>query len=174
MLKSGENAYVNSESREETVTTAFTPNAKNHAGLGPLASRLVHVDDLPWEPIKYPGCYVKTLLLDKTTGLATVLMKMDPGAVLPDHEHVLIEQTYMLEGRLVDKEGPDAGVEAEPGDFIWRPAGSRHVAWAPEGGLMIAVFQIPNKFYEKDGSIVDLLGHDWGERWSGALATHRT
>ncbi|KAB2917845.1 MAG: cupin [Hyphomicrobiaceae bacterium] len=136
-----------------------------------MASRLVHVDDLPWEPIRYPGCYVKTLLLDKATGLATVLMKMDPGAVLPDHEHVLIEQTYMLEGRLVDKEGPDAGVAAGPGDFIWRPAGSRHVAWAPDGGLMIAVFQIPNKFYEKDGSIVDLLGHDWGEKWSGALAT---
>ena len=153
------------------MTTAFTPNAKNHARLGPLASRLVHVDDLPWEPIRYPGCYVKTLLLDKATGLATVLMKMDPGAVLPDHEHVLIEQTYMLEGRLVDKEGPDAGVAAGPGDFIWRPAGSRHVAWAPDGGLMIAVFQIPNKFYEKDGSIVDLLGHDWGEKWSGALAT---
>lgn len=151
------------------MTTAFTPNAKNHAGLGPLASRLVHVDELPWERIKYPGVYVKTLLLDKASGLLTALVKMDPGARLPDHEHVLLEQTYMIEGRLVDCEGPEVGIEAGPGDFIWRPAGSRHAAWAPDGGLMIAIFQIPNKFYEKDGNIVDMIGDDWGPKWSGAL-----
>ena len=116
---------------------------------------------------------MKTLLIDKETGLATVLVKMDPGAGLPDHEHVLIEQTYMIEGRLVDQEGPDEGIEAGPGDFIWRPAGSRHAVKAPEGALMIAVFQIPNKFFEKDGSIVDQLGHDWGENWSAALARHK-
>ena len=32
---------------------------------------------------------------------------------------------------------------------------------------MIAVFQIPNKFYEKDGSIVDQLGQDWGAELVG-------
>ena len=105
------------------MTTAFTPGAKNHAGLGPKASRLVQVDDLEWVPIRYKGCYAKTLLVDKDSGLATIMLKMDPGAVLPDHEHVLIEQTYMLEGRLVDKEGPDEGIECKAGDFIWRPAG---------------------------------------------------
>lgn len=151
------------------MTTAFTPNAKNHDRLGPLASRLVHVGELPWEPIKYPGVYVKTLMLDKESGLLTVLLKMDPGAELPDHEHVLLEQTYVIEGRLVDREGPEVGIEVGPGDFIWRPAGSRHAAWTPEGGLMIAMFQIPNKFYEKDGSVVDLIGDDWGTKWSSAL-----
>ena len=38
-------------------------------------------------------------------------MRFAPGAVLPDHEHVKIEQTYVLEGKLVDKEGPAAGLE---------------------------------------------------------------
>ena len=65
-----------------------------------------------------------------------MLMRMEPGAVLPDHEHVLIEQTYVLEGSLVDKEGPDAGTEVGPGEFVWRPAGSRHVAWSPKGGTV--------------------------------------
>ena len=114
------------------ATTAFTPNAKNHQGLGPMASRLVQVNDMPWEPIRYPGCYVKTLVLDKTTGLLTVLLKMDPGAELPDHEHVMLEQTFVLEGRLVDREGPDAGLSCGPGEasgwyctqntgfFLWR------------------------------------------------------
>jgi anti-sigma factor ChrR (cupin superfamily) len=151
------------------MTSAVTPQATNHAALGPLNSRLVKVKDLPWEPLRYPGCYVKTLLLDRESGLLTALFRMDPGAELPDHEHALIEQTYVLEGRLVDKDGPDAGIAAEQGEFIWRPAGSRHSAIAPEGALMIAVFQIPNKFYEKDGKVVDMIGNDWGTRWGKAL-----
>jgi hypothetical protein len=77
------------------MVSAFTPNAKNHEGLGPLASRLVHANDMPWEPIRYPGCHVKTLMVDKKSGLLTVLLKMDPGAELPDHEHVMLEQTFM-------------------------------------------------------------------------------
>jgi anti-sigma factor ChrR (cupin superfamily) len=83
---------------------------------------------------KCAGCQFKTLLFDAKSGLATVLMKMEPGATLPDHEHVLIEQTYVLEGSLVDREGPDAGLEIKAGEFVWRPAGSRHVAWCPKGG----------------------------------------
>ena len=147
------------------MTTAFTPQAKNHANLGALASRVVHANDMDWEPIRYPGCLVKTLMVDPKHGLLTVLLKMEPGAKLPDHEHALVEQTYVLEGRLVDLEGPEKGLEVGPGEFVYRPAGSRHAAWTPEGGLMIAIFQVPNKFFEQDGSVVDLIGNDWGRKW---------
>jgi anti-sigma factor ChrR (cupin superfamily) len=152
------------------TTTGKTPNAKNHDGIGPLASRFVQVAELPWEKTKFPGVEAKTLLIDKPSGLLTVLLRMAPGATLPDHEHVMIEQTYVLEGRLIDKDGPDEGKGVGPGEFVWRPAGSRHSAWTPEGGLMIAMFQIPNKFYEADGSVVDMLGDSWDRKWSGALA----
>jgi len=40
---------------------------------------------------------------DRATGLVTALMRFQPGAVLPDHGHVKVEQTYVLEGKLVDK-----------------------------------------------------------------------
>jgi anti-sigma factor ChrR (cupin superfamily) len=98
----------------------------------------------------------------------TALMRFAPGAVLPDHEHVNIEQTYVLEGRLVDKEGPASGIEANKGEFIWREPGSRHSAWTPEGGLMLAIFQVPNKFYEKDGRVTDSAGNIWDEVWGKA------
>jgi anti-sigma factor ChrR (cupin superfamily) len=147
------------------MTTAFTPNAKNHGGLGPMASRLVQANDMPWEPINYPGVFVKTLMVDKATGLLTVLLKMEPGAELPDHEHALMEQTYVMEGRLVDREGPEAGLEVGPGEFVYRPAGTRHSAYTPEGGLMLAIFQVPNKFYETGGKVVDLVGDEWGTKW---------
>jgi anti-sigma factor ChrR (cupin superfamily) len=132
------------------------------------ADRHSHVtkpDEMEWKPTRFAGCEVKTLMADPKTGLMTALMRFAPGAVLPDHEHVNIEQTYVLEGRLVDKEGPATGIAADKGEFIWREPGSRHVAWCPEGGLMVAIFQVPNKFYEKDGRVTDPTGAIWDEVW---------
>lgn len=128
-------------------------------------SHVVRPAEMEWQKTRFPGCEAKTLLFDRETGLVTALMRFAPGAVLPDHEHVQIEQTYVLEGRLVDKEGPAAGLEVGPGEFVWREAGSRHVAWCPEGGLMLAIFQVPNRFYEPDGRVTDPSGADWWAAW---------
>lgn len=150
------------------MTTAITPNAKQHDQLPPLASRFVETAALPWTKTAYPGIEAKTLLLERSSGLLTVLMKMAPNARLPDHEHVLIEQTYVLEGTLICGEG-----KVTPGNFVWRPAGSRHEAWAgPEGNLSVAMFQLPNKFFQADGRELDFLGRDWNENWSAAAKSH--
>jgi anti-sigma factor ChrR (cupin superfamily) len=145
---------------------AVTPKAK---GSPDLRSQVVRAAEMDWQKTRFPGCEAKTLLLDKETGLVTALMRFAPGAVLPEHEHVKIEQTYVLEGKLVDKEGPDAGLTVTQGEFVWRPAGSRHVAWCPEGGLMLAIFQVPNKFFERDGRVTDASGQDWDALWGHAL-----
>jgi anti-sigma factor ChrR (cupin superfamily) len=130
-----------------------------------LASRFVEVASLPWEKTRFPGVEAKTLLFDRESGVVTSLMKFAPNARLPEHEHVLIEQTYVLEGSLVCGEG-----ECTAGNYVWRPAGSRHQAWAgPQGGLMLAIFQIPNKFFEPDGRETDASGRDWQEAWAKAL-----
>jgi anti-sigma factor ChrR (cupin superfamily) len=145
------------------------PNTDNAKPVEDKRSGVVRAKDMPWQKMRFPGCKMKTLLFDPQSGLATMLVKMAPGAELPDHEHVLIEQTYVLEGSLVDKEGPDAGIEVGPGEFVWRPAGSRHTASTPKGGLFIAMFQIPNKFFEKDGRVVDASGKDWDPAWAHLL-----
>ena len=145
--------------------SATTPNAVKHASLPPLASRFVEVAKLPWEKTRFAGVEAKTLLVDRETGVVTSLMKFAPNARLPDHEHMLIEQTYVLEGSLVCGEG-----ECKAGDYVWRPPGSRHQAWAgPEGGLMLAMVQIPNKFYEADGRETDVTGQDWNAAWAKTL-----
>jgi anti-sigma factor ChrR (cupin superfamily) len=126
-----------------------------------LASRFVDVEHLPWEKTAYPGIEQKTLLVDKATGLITALMRMAPGTRLPEHEHVKIEQTYVLEGSLECPEGT-----CRAGQFVWRPAGSRHEAWAgPKGGVFLAMFQIPNKFFSGDGRVTDFRGEDWDKSW---------
>ena len=126
-----------------------------------LASRFIDVERMPWEKTRYPGVEQKTLFVEKESGMLTALMRMAPGARLPDHEHVKIEQTYVLEGSLRCPEG-----ECTAGQFVWRPAGSRHHAWAgPGGGVFLAIFQAPNKFFQKDGAVTDFLGRDWAETW---------
>ena len=132
-------------------------------------SHLVRPADVEWKKTRFPGCEVKPLLVDKESGVVTALMRFAPGAVLPDHEHVRIEQTYVIEGKLVDKEGAATGLSVGPGEFVWREAGSRHVAWTPEGGLMLAMFQVPNKFFEADGRVTDISGADWDGLWGHIL-----
>ncbi len=137
---------------------AVTPKAEAHAGLAPLASRYVDVEGLQWQQTRFPGVEVKVLLEDKETGLLTTLLRMAPGARLPDHEHVEIEQTYVIEGRLLDDEG-----SCEAGQFVWRPAGSRHEAHTPDGGLMLAFFLQPNRFFDLDPEGASFDPHDAGE-----------
>ena len=37
------------------------------------------------------------------------------------------------------------------------------------GGLFIAMFQIPNKFFEKDGRVLDGSGKEWDPAWAHLL-----
>jgi anti-sigma factor ChrR (cupin superfamily) len=121
----------------------ITPFADELNALPELASRYVDVDTLPWKPTGFPGIDMKILLREPETGLLTALFRWAPGAILPLHEHVEIEQTYILEGSIVDQEGVST-----KGNFAWRPKGNQHRATSPKGALLIAFFLKPNVFLE--------------------------
>jgi anti-sigma factor ChrR (cupin superfamily) len=121
--------------------TAATPFLKDAGKLGPLASRYVEVETLPWKPTPCAGIEMKVLMEEPETGLLTALFRWQPGAELDLHEHVEIEQTFVLEGSLVDEEG-----EVTAGNYVWRPKGNRHTARSPNGALVLSVFLKPNKF----------------------------
>jgi anti-sigma factor ChrR (cupin superfamily) len=125
---------------------AETPNAPELNALPLLASRYVDVEALPWKSTGYPGIDMKVLLREPESGLLTALFRWEPGSVLPLHEHVEIEQTFVLEGSIVDEEG-----EATVGNFSWRPKGNQHRATAPNGALLIGFFLKPNVFLEGPG-----------------------
>ena len=93
-------------------------------------------------PTPFEGIKIKVLYKDPNSGMSTVLFQMDPGAVVPFHEHTGLEQTFMLEGSLEDEEG-----KALPGTYVWRPQGSRHVAVAPKGAMFLSMFMSPNHFF---------------------------
>ena len=105
-----------------------------------LASHYIDAPNMPWEPTRFPGIRIKVLYSDDS-GVTTALFRLDPGAVVPLHEHTALEQTYVLEGTLEDPEGV-----AGPGQFVWRPAGNQHEAVAPNGAVLLGFFLKPNRF----------------------------
>jgi len=119
---------------------AVTPKGKVSAD---QHSHLVRPAEMEWQKTRFPGCEVKTLLLDRESGLMTAMFRFAPGAVLPDHEHVELEQSFVLEGSLEDAEGV-----ATAGNYVWRPAGSRHDAHSPKGCVVLSFFLKPNKFFD--------------------------
>ena len=121
---------------------ALETPALKHLGLDALASRYVHVDDVPWEQM-CQGVEMKVLVRDEETGLFTGLFRLAPGSVVPDHVHNEIDQTYVLEGTIADQDGV-----SKAGVFIWRPKGNRHEAYSPDGCVILGFFLKPNTFFK--------------------------
>jgi anti-sigma factor ChrR (cupin superfamily) len=106
-------------------------------------STYVDIPSIPWTKMRFAGIEAKVLMENKATGMSTVLMRWAPGARLPQHEHVAIEQTYVIEGSFSDHDGT-----CTAGNYVWRKPGSRHDAWTDEGCLMLAFFIKPNTFFD--------------------------
>lgn len=115
-----------------------------------LASRFIALDRMPWIDTPNPGMKVKVLYHDPATGLLTMLSKLAPGAGIPEHVHEDLEQTFVLEGSLVDDEGA-----CTAGNFVIRAKGSRHAPVAPDGCTMLVFFMKPtaalSKMLERHG-----------------------
>jgi len=110
--------------------------AADHEG----GSTYIDVSRIDWEPTPFPGVWTKKLYADDS-GRLTVVTKMEPGARLPQHRHVGLEQSFVLEGSLVDADGA-----CTAGNYVWRRAGSVHDAWSPEGCVVLGIFDKPNEF----------------------------
>ena len=108
-------------------------------------SKYIDVSKLSWESTSFSGVKVKTLWSDASGEAYTALFRMEPGARLPTHRHTAVEQTFVLEGSLVDAEGV-----CSAGNFVWRHPGSTHTAHSPDGCLTLAIFQKANQFLEEE------------------------
>jgi len=60
----------------------------------------VHCEDLAWEPSTFAaGLFVKNVAI--TGGLEMQILRFEPGAQLPLHQHECPEFIYILEGELI-------------------------------------------------------------------------
>jgi quercetin dioxygenase-like cupin family protein len=109
-------------------------------------STYVNPDLLPWEKSQFDKIMMKVLYRNEAIGEMTVLLKWEPGAVLPFHKHPEIEQSWVLEGSFYDHDGI-----CRAGEFVWRQPGSLHETKTDEGCLLLAIYRKPNIFFHTAG-----------------------
>lgn len=116
--------------------------------LQPTAGGSIYVDPatLAWQPTQFDKISMKVLYRDDDAGEMTVLLRWQPGAVLPFHRHPEIEQSYVLEGSFYDHDGV-----CRAGQYVWRRPGSMHETRSDEGCLLLAIYRKPNIFYGTAG-----------------------
>ena len=100
-------------------------------------TQLVHSSQIDWQPLSEPGVsgvFLKALRFDEETRRApTILLKFDPGATYPAHNHPGGEEVFVLEGDL--KLGKD---HLYTGDYLYTSPNGRH-AVRSEGGCVVLV-----------------------------------
>jgi anti-sigma factor ChrR (cupin superfamily) len=111
--------------------------------LNALASRFIDTVLVPWIETS-PGNKMKVIYHDPESGMLTILSRLEPGCGIPAHVHEDLEQTYVLEGSLVDDEGA-----CTAGNFVIRAKGSRHAPTAPNGCTMLVFFLKPTAGLQK-------------------------
>ncbi len=77
------------------------------------------------------GIEVKTLWRSRQSGRRAFMLRMQPGAVMPTHDHHGDEESLVLEGDMQIN-----GVEFGPGDFQVAFAGTKHPVITTRGGCL--------------------------------------
>ncbi|WP_232821298.1 cupin domain-containing protein [Oceanimonas marisflavi] len=96
-----------------------------------------------WQPSPVAGVWRYPLEREAAeSGHVTSLVRFQPGAVFPEHEHPLGEEFWVLEGTFSDENG-----DYEAGSYVRHPPGSRHQAFSREGCV---IFVKLNQFEQSD------------------------
>ena len=113
----------------------------------------VHPEELPWLPLA-PGVGVKVLKVNRETGGFSVMIRAEPGGVLPPHQHVESSEIYILKGQ---------GTHAQTGfykagDYISEPKGAVHDALPFfEETELLMICNGPSNFLGEDGSVQHVM-----------------
>jgi quercetin dioxygenase-like cupin family protein len=100
------------------------------SGVVDMYSVLAHEGD--WRPGPVAGTRVKILSLDRARDVATLLMRVDPGAYYPAHHHSSAEDCYVISGEIIIQ-----GQRLHAGDFHRAEAGSDHAPLSSETGAEV-------------------------------------
>jgi hypothetical protein len=82
---------------------------------------VLRADAGEWTPTRWEGVALRTLGVYRDQGHYTAILRMEPGAKIPDHVHDCPEELFILTGDLRAGDSVFA-----PGDYQRYPAGSRH------------------------------------------------
>jgi anti-sigma factor ChrR (cupin superfamily) len=91
----------------------------------------VRAEEGSWRPMA-PGVRIKTLWHDRRTGRWSALLRVEPGAVYPPHDHDDDEECLVLEGEL-----RFGDLVLKAGDFHLAHKGHRHPKASSPGGCLL-------------------------------------
>jgi anti-sigma factor ChrR (cupin superfamily) len=94
-------------------------------------SLYVDADRIAWQE-RRAGVHWKVLWEEGDR--KALLVRYDPGAVIPRHRHVGDEQLFVIEGSVSDDTGT-----CTAGNYARRPPGCVHTVKSPGGALVLAV-----------------------------------
>lgn len=95
---------------------------------------VVRAGEGEWRPTGDAGVSFKLLYVDRERSTVTTLVRMEPGARIPAHRHLGVEQCLVLEGDL-----RAGGVEMSAGDFNCSLPGSVHEDLTTDGGALFLI-----------------------------------
>lgn len=108
--------------------------ATSHREVAPMHHVDVFRHEGHWKPV-FPGAEVKMLFAEPTNGYVTSLLKLEPGARIPNHHHHGNEQCMVMAGEFHMN-----GKLYRQGDFTVALGGSDHLdIYTPTGGLLLLV-----------------------------------
>lgn len=136
-------ARASNETQDESETKAQR-RSKSASGF-----IVVRAGEGDWVETEDEGVCYKLLFADRKLGTYTTLLRLQPGARIPRHRHLGVEQCLVLEGDL------SAGsVKMSAGDFNCSLPNSIHDEIATEGGALLLIVS-PEK-YEVVGPYTNL------------------
>jgi quercetin dioxygenase-like cupin family protein len=97
-----------------------------------------------WKPliengVDTRGIFVKVLRFDESAQRApAILLKFEPGAKYPYHNHPAGEDLFVMEGKVVIE-----GAELSAGDYLYTPPGFKHGVSSETGCVLM--FLIPEE-----------------------------
>lgn len=94
-------------------------------------------DQLPWQPFR-EGVDIYRLYGDGTEGSAAALLRYQPGAKVPRHDHQGFEHIFVLSGSQTDQNG-----EHEAGTLVINPPSSNHSVVSVSGCIVLAIWEKP-------------------------------
>src|SRR5260221_3673865 len=88
-----------------------------------------------WESL-HPGVHFHWLYRDGEHGAAAAVIRFEPGARVPAHEHCGFEHIFVLQGSQTDENG-----KLNSGGLMVHAPGTRHSIFSEEGCLVLAIYE---------------------------------
>ncbi|MBD1938424.1 cupin domain-containing protein [Microcoleus sp. FACHB-68] len=94
-------------------------------------------DELPWQPFR-PGVDIYRLYGNGEEGSAAALLRYQPEASVPKHQHTGFEHVFVISGSQTDGNG-----EHEAGTLVINSPGTKHSVKSQAGCIVLVIWEKP-------------------------------